>query len=137
MTSLTMISPAGHGLTMTEFHTSFDGVTSSAVPVYVEALQSTQAVAGTATAATPIQVRGRATGGSAPTGGSNYTVINTVLTSAFAILVPAFNGVYTYQFPLGREIECDSSAGTIKALGLAVTAPAAVNTRQYLETENL
>ena len=124
---------------MTEFHAACDGVTSSAVPVYVEICQSTQATAGTAgSAPTPVQVRGRATAGQAPTAGAAYGATpNTVLTSAFSILVPAFNGVYTYQFPLGREIECDSSAGTVKALGIRATAVATVNMRNYIEVENL
>lgn len=136
-TVLTAIAPTGHGQAMTEFHSSCDGVTSSAVPIYVEIVSSTQVGAGTTTAATPLQVRGRVTAGQVLTAGSNYSAEPTTLSSLFSMLVPAFNGVYTYQFPLGREIECDSSAGVTKALGIRHTAPATVNSRSYCEVENI
>ncbi len=137
-TFITAISPAGHGLSCTEFAVSFDGVTATAVPVLVTLNQSTQATAGTAGGSTVItQVRGRLTSGSAPTMGSAYTAQNTVLTIVKSWYVPAFMGQYTYQAPLGREVECDSSGGTIKALSIVTTPAAAVNVTGYMEVEAL
>ncbi len=137
-TALMAIAPAGHGLSLVDASVSFDGVTSSAVPATVEIVTSTQAGAGTsAVGPTITQVRGRATGGSAPTGGSNYTVEPTTLVRVRIYYIPQFMGNFTYQLPLGREIECDSSAGTIKALGIRVTVSANVNFVGYMEVENL
>lgn len=137
-TLLNAIAPAGHGLTLVELSVSFDGVTASAVPVLVELCTSTQAGAGTSGVAPTItQVRGRATGGSAPTGGSNYTAEPTTLVCIKRWYVPAFMGGHMYQLPLGREVECDSSAGTIKALAVRITPPATVNAIAYMEVENL
>lgn len=135
-TALVAIAPAGHGLVLTEFGVSFDGVTASAVPATVEVVQSTQATAGTSGVSPTItQIRGRATGGSAPTGGSNYTAEPTVLTVVKKFYVPQFMGLLVIQLPLGREIECDSSGGTIKALGIRVTTTATVNVLAYMEVE--
>ncbi len=44
-------------------------------------------------------------------------------------------GTFTYQAPLGREIDIDSSAGTIKGMGVRITPPATVNAVGYLEVE--
>ncbi len=128
-------SPAGHGLALTEFNVSFDGVTSSAVPALVQLTAST-GTAGTFTATTPFQVRGRTVTGSAPTAGENASAEPGTPGSVYlATLVPVFNGVYTYQFPLGREIEMDSSAGAVKQMLMRITAPATVNARSYMEHE--
>ena len=135
-TVLSVKSPAGHGLTIVNFHVSFDGVASANVPALVEILQST-AAAGTYTAATVTQIRGRATAGTAPTGGQNASAEPTVLTLAAAYKVPVFNGLYTEQEALGREFEIDSSAGTIKELVIRVTAANVVNVRAWFECENL
>lgn len=137
-TLITAIAPAGHGLTLVEFGISFDGVTASAVPVFVELVTSTQAGAGTAgVTPTATQIRGRTTAGSAPTSGANYTAEPTVLTRQKQWYVTPNNGVLIVQFPLGREIETDSSAGTTKAIGLRITPPATVNCLAYLEVEAL
>ena len=137
-TVLMAIAPAGHGLTLTEITVSMDGVTASAVPALIEIVTSTQGAAGTSGVAPTItQVRGRATGGSAPTGGSNYTVEPTTLVSVWRAYEPQFMGFAVYQLPLGREIECDSSAGTIKALGVRITTSATVNVVATMEVENL
>lgn len=133
---LMAISPAGHGLALPEWSISFDGVSASAVPVLVELVNSTQAGAGTAGVSTVItQIRGRATTGSAPTMGGNYTAEPTTLVSLRRYYVPAFMGTFVYQAPLGREPECDSSGGTIKALGIRITPPATVNAVGYMEVE--
>lgn len=137
-TFMLAISPAGHGLTLTEVAISMDGVTTTAVPALVEAVTSTQAGAGTSGVTPTItQVRGRATGGSAPTGGGNYSAEPTVLTSVSRWYIPQFMGSFTYQLPLGREIETDSSAGTTKAVGVRINTSATVNVVGHLEVENL
>lgn len=135
-TLLMAIAPAGHGLAMTEFTVSMDGVTASALPAVVEIVQSTQAGAGTSGVTPTItQVRGRATGGSAPTGGSNYTAEPTTLTVVKKFYVAQFMGTFVFQFPLGREIECDSSGGTIKGLGIRINVSANVNVIGTMEVE--
>ncbi len=136
-TFMLAIAPAGHGLSLTEAAISMDGVTATAVPALVEIVSSTQAGAGTSGVTPTItQVRGRATAGSAPTGGGNYTVEPTVLVSLARFYIPQFMGGMVYQLPLGREIECDSSAGTIKALGIRINTSATVNVVGHLEIES-
>ena len=138
-TCLSVIAPAGHGLAMTEFSVTFDGVTNSAIPALVEICQSTQAGAGTSgQAVTPVQVRGRSSAGQAPTAGAAFGATPpSVLTAVWADFVPVFNGFVSISFTDGHEIECDSSAGTIKALVIRITAPAVVNVRCEIETANL
>lgn len=137
-TALMAIAPAGHGLAVCEMGVSFDGVTSSAVPATVELVQSTQATAGTSGVTPTItQIRGRSTGGSAPTGGSNYTAEPTVLTRLKIWYIPQFMGTFVIQYPLGRESESDSSGGTIKALGIRINVSANVNFVGYLEVESV
>lgn len=137
-TFMMAIAPAGHGLSLTEFAVSADGVTSTAVPLLLEVVTSTQAGVGTSVVTPTItQVRGRTTGGSAPTGGGNYSAEPTILVSVARWYLPTFMGQFTYQFPLGREIECDSSGGTIKGLGIRVTSAATVNLVGHMEVENL
>lgn len=137
-TILMAIAPAGHGLVMVSFDISFAGVTSTDVPAVVEIVQSTQAGAGTSGVAPTItQVRGRLTSGSAPTGGSNYTGEPTVLTPVKKLYVPQYMGTYSYQLPLSREFECDSSGGTIKALGIRINVSANCNVLASMEVENL
>lgn len=138
-TNLNVIAPAGHGLCLTEFGISFDGVTASAVPVLVEIGTGTQGAAGTGAASppTPVLVRGRATGGSAPTEAHNFTAEPTTQTVLRQWLISPNGGLFVYPLPLGREIECDSSAGTAKALFCRVTSAATVNSRCYMEVEAL
>jgi hypothetical protein len=137
-TDLVAIAPAGHGLSLTEAAVSFDGITASAVPVYMELCTSTQAGAGTGgTAPTIAQVRGRPTGGSAPTASGSHTAEPTVLTRVRSWYVSPNGGLFVYPLPLGREIECDSSAGTTKGIAMRSTPPAAVNLQAYFEVEAL
>ena len=135
-TLLMAIAPAGHGLALVEFAVSTDGVTSSAVPAVLEVVQSTQAGAGTSGVSPTItQTRGRASSGSAPTGGSNYTAEPTALTVVRRYFVSQFMGTFVIQLPLGRELETDSSAGTVKAIGLRVNVSANVNVIGSMEVE--
>jgi len=141
-TVLMAIAPAGHGLVVCELAISMDGVTSSAVPALVELVASTQAGAGTpatsTAAATITQIRGRSSGGSAPTAGCNYTAEPTVLTVLKRWYVSQFMGLFVLQHPLGREAECDSSGGGtlgFKAIGLRINVSAAVNVSAYMDVE--
>ena len=136
-TFMMAIAPAGHGLALTEIAVSTDGVTSSAVPALLEIVTSTQATAGTSGVTPTItQIRGRTTSGSAPTGGGNYTAEPTALVSVARFYVPQYNGMLIVQKPLEREWECDSSGGTIKAIGLRINVSAAVNVVGHLEVVN-
>ena len=136
-TFMLAIAPAGHGLTLVEFALSLDGVTASAVPALVEVVTSTQATAGTSGVTPTItQIAGRATGGQAPTGGGNYSAEPTALVSVARFYVPQYNGMLIVQKPLEREWECDSSGGTIKAIGLRINVSAAVNVVGHLEVVN-
>jgi hypothetical protein len=138
-TNLNVLPPSQHGLSLVEFGISFDGVTASAVPVLVEIGTGTQAGAGTGAASPPtvVQVRGRATTGTVPTLIHNCTVEPTAQTVLRQWLVSPNGGLFVYPLPLGREIECDSSGGTAKALFARVTSAATVNSRCYMEVENL
>lgn len=135
-TFLMAIAPAGHGLEIVEFGISMDGVTSSAVPASVDLVLSTQGAAGTSGSAPVIQqVRGRASSGSAPTGGGNYTAEPTTLTVVRTYYVPQLMGSLIVQFPLGRELEIDASGGTYKGIGLRINVSGSVNIKGYLEVE--
>ena len=81
------------------------------------------------------QVRGRVTGGEAPTAGGRYSAEPTVLVRHRVWYVPQFMGVLVIQFPLGREPETDDSGGAIKAYGIRINVTANVNALCYMETE--
>ena len=130
-TILNYINASGGVGRVVEVGVSFDGVTSSAVPVLVELCGSTQAGAGTSTSHTMVQIRG-ATRTVQGTAQRNYTAEPTVLTTWKRWLVPAFNGLFVIQFPLGREPEQIASAN---GMCLRCTAPATVNVQGYLEIE--
>lgn len=138
-TAILAIPPAGHGLTCTEWGISTDGVTSSAVPAVVDMVRSDGTTAGTSGVAPTItQVRGRVTAGSAPTAGSNYTAEPTALVVVKKFYLAQLMGLYIYQAPLGREVECDSNAGTVKGgLGLRINSSATVNVLSWIEVESL
>lgn len=138
-TALLVAAPAGHGLAITEISVSFDGVTASAVPALVDLTRKDATTAGTAGASpvTAVQIRGRATGGSAPTVSHNYTAEPTVLTGGRQWYVSPNGGVLVYPMPLGREVEIDSSAGTTRFAGIRVAVNANVNVLCYMEVEAL
>src|SRR3990172_8813230 len=136
-TALMVIPGANSGLLIVEMGISFDGVTASAVPALVELVSSTQAGAGTPTGTpTVTQVRGRVTGGQAPTASGRHSAEPTVLVRHKAWYVPQFMGLLVVQFPLGREPETDDSGGAIKAYGIRITVTANVNAMCYMETEH-
>lgn len=128
-TVLNVIGVANATFQITEFAISFDGASSTAVPVLVELCRSTQATAGTSTAATVHQGRGP-TRTAQCSGAVNYTAEPTVLTTYRRWLVHPQAGM-VMQFPLGREPDQSGAAG----LALRVTAPAAVNCQGHIEFE--
>ena len=130
-TVLNIINASNSLIRIVEIGVSFDGVTSTAVPVVVELCKSTQAGAGTSTSHTIVQGRGPTRTVQA-TAARNYTAEPTVLTAYKRWLVPAFMGLVVIQFPLGREPEIITSAN---AYALRCTAPAAVNFQGYMEFE--
>jgi hypothetical protein len=102
------------------FDVTFDGVTSSAVPVKVEII--TYGTTGTGTGGTPSKANldSRA---AAVTSKTNMTVEGTSSIVTLATwVVPPTSGL-SYLFPLGREPKLPPS----KSLGLRLTAPAVVN----------
>lgn len=121
--------------TLVEFGVSFDGVTASAVPALVELCMSTQAGAGTTGSVGAItQIRGYAGASSGVTVVGQYSAEPTVLVAVKQWFVPAFMGLFTIQFPLGREpMGFDTAATSGKGIALRVSAPASVNCRGYME----
>jgi hypothetical protein len=137
-TSLMVITPAQFGACLTHVTIGFDGVTSGAVPVFCEIVRSTNATnstpgtANTSETSNIVQLRGR----SITTGFTAFSASTsepTVLTRLRGYLLTPAAGLLDYEWPLGREFECDVSAG----LGVRLTAPAAVNARVGLDFERL
>lgn len=129
-TILGVVAASNVAARVTEMGVSFDGVTSTAVPVLVELCDSTGATAGTPGATpTPKQIRGVARAAQA-TGGNAYSAEPTTLTVIKQWLVHPQTGMVV-QFPLGREPEHVGAGG----LFIRCTAPATVNARAYLEFE--
>lgn len=122
---------------LTEFSCSFDGVSSSAVPVLVELCTSTQATAGTAgSIGTLKQVRGTPAWAPITAPAGQYSAEPTVLTPVSQWFVPAYMGMADWAMPLGREIQGIVTASTdLKGIAIRVSAPAAVNARGYVEWE--
>ncbi len=137
-TALVVASPSQHGLSLTEVGVSFNGTTASDAPATVEVTQLTLGGTGTA-GGSPVsaaQVRGR-TGSTAPTVTHNYTGEPTTHTVIRQWYVSPNGGTLIYPFPLGREVECDASGGTIKALAIRVNTSATVSVLAYMEVEAL
>ena len=135
-TLLNLISPTNASPPiLTEFGVSFDGVTASAVPALVELCFSTQATAGTAgSVGTVTQIRGYSGTTAQASVSGQYTAEPTVLTAVKQWYVPAFMGLFTIQFPLGREaVGFDTASTSGKGIAIRVSAPAAVNVRGYIE----
>ncbi len=130
-TVLNWVNAANGKIMLVEFEVSFDGITAAAIPVLVELCTSTQATAGTSSAATIKQIRG-ATRTVQATGRHSYTAEPTVLTVLKHWFIRADGGVVIKQWPLGREIE---QAVTADGLLLRCTAPAAVNVLASMEVE--
>jgi hypothetical protein len=124
---------ANSGIQVLNWNISFDGVTASAAPIFVELCYSTWATnsPGTAsTSATVTQRSGRAlTAGF--TGGYNWTTEPTVLTMIRDYNCDPNKGVYEFTFPLGDEPDSALAEG----YAIRCTVPsggAAVNYRANL-----
>jgi hypothetical protein len=131
-TVLFVLAPATFGMDLKKYRIAFDGVTASAIPVFVEVNYLTGAsnsVPGTgntnlATAPNFQQVYGRAiTIGF--TGGYGCTSEPTVQTNVDAYDLTPNGGVVVYDFPLGDTPDAAVSNGFC----IRCTAPAAVNVR--------
>lgn len=106
---------------------TFDGVTSTAVPVLAEFV--TYATSGTGTSTTPGRL-GQAIGAAQTTWKVNNTVEPTTPVVLFSWLIPPTSGLW-YQWPLGRELFHNVSTN----MGVRLTAPAAVNVRVNVTSE--
>jgi hypothetical protein len=129
-TCLMVITPSSFGGDLKKFRIGFDGVTSSAVPVFWELVSSTNATnstpgtGNTSESGNIQQVYGR----SITTGFTAFSASTsepTVLTTLDANLLTPTGGLLVYDFPLGDTFDWNVSAG----LGIRLTAPAAVNAR--------
>ena len=100
---------------------------------FYERLQYAPGTGNTTESANIVQVRGR----SITTGFTAFSASTseqpTVLTRLDGNLLTPNGGLLVYDFPLGREFECDVSAG----LGVRLTAPATVNARVSVQFERL
>lgn len=126
---------ANSGLQLKEFEVSFDGVTSSAVPVLIEICYATFATnsPGTAsTSVTPAQEYGRVlTAGF--TAGKTWTTEPTALTVHKEFLLTPNAGTLLFQWPLGREPDTALAEGFV----IRCTAPATVNVRATMDVERI
>lgn len=129
-TCLSFIAASNALFRVIEIAVSFDGTSSSAVPVLVELCYSTQAGAGTSTSHTIAQTGGptRTVQGTAA---RNYSAEPTALTTWKRWLIHPQTG-FAMQYPLGREPE---EVVTADAICLRLTAPANVNMQGYMEVE--
>lgn len=118
---------ANFGCILKKYRVSFDGVTASAVPVYVEICNCTFATnpPGTlSTSETVWQTYGKGiTAGFA--GGSAWTTLPTVISPLDTFLLTPNGGTVIYDYPLGDTPDLGASTGFV----IRCTAPAAVNFR--------
>jgi len=121
---------ANFGCVLKKYRIGFDGVTATAVPVYVEICNCTFAtnVPGTAsTTETLWQVYGKGiTGGF--TVARNWTTEPTVVSPLDAFLLTPNSGTVLYDYPLGDCPDVGVSNGFV----IRCTAPAVVNVRATL-----
>lgn len=123
---------------LTEIGVSFDGVTATAVPALVELVSGTAGAAGTPRAALAVgkQLRGWPAQNSQTTVGDTYAAEPTTQLVNRKWFVSPYGGLWTLQFPLGREPTGIVTATTdAKTWSLRVTAPATVNCHAYIEFE--
>lgn len=121
---------ANFGCVLKKYRIAFDGVTASAIPVYVEICNATFATnaPGTAsTAETLWQVYGKGiTGGF--TVARNWTTEPTVVSPLDTFTLTPNGGTVLYDYPLGDCPDVGVSNGFV----IRCTAPAAVNMRGSL-----
>lgn len=123
----TVLQVAGgsRGLSVVEWSISFDGVTSTNVPVLVQIMRSVGA--GTSTAFTPRELNpsGLASEGTARTAFTGEPTPGEVLQNFY---VTPNAGLLFVQLPYEREIICNST----EQLAIRATAPDAVNVNANL-----
>lgn len=118
---------ANRPLRLKKLRLSFDGVTSSAVPVLIEhcyATFATNSPGTNSTSVTPLQGYGRVIAVQA-TAAKNWTTEPTALTVIDEYLLTPNGGLLFYDIPLGDEPDSALSEGFV----VRMTAPATVNTR--------
>jgi hypothetical protein len=124
---LGVVATANFGCVLKKYRIAFDGVTASAIPVYVEICNCTFAGAGTATAETVWQVYGKGiTAGF--TVFRNYSAEPTVVSPLDTFTLTPNGGTVIYDYPLGDCPDVGVSNGFV----IRCTAPAAVNMRGSL-----
>jgi len=126
-------SAADFGLDLKKYRIAFDGVTASAVPVFIELCYATWATNGpgtNSTSTTPHQEYGRAIA-HATTAAANWTSEPTVLTVIDSWDLTPNGGTVIYDYPLGDTPDSDLSNGFV----IRCTAPATVNVRASLHWE--
>lgn len=135
-TVLFVTATANFGMDWKKYRLSFDGVTASAIPVFVELNYNTAATNSTAgtgnTTVTINQIYGRSiTTGF--TGGYNCSSEPTVQTNVDAYLLTPNGGTVVYDCPLGDVPDSAVSNG----FTMRLTAPAAVNARASMFFERI
>jgi len=128
---------AAFGLNLKGYDISFDGVTSSAVPVYVELCYATFATnpPGTnSTTVAPTQRYGRVLA-HGMTAAHSWVAANepTVLTMIQDFWLDPNKGLVIYDYPLGLEPDTALNEGFV----IRCTAPAVVNVRAGLRMERI
>lgn len=138
-TVLYILAGANNAFSLVELVISFDGATSTAVPVLVEIMYGTAATNSTpgtaSTAQTPKQTRG-VTAASVHSAAYNCSSEPTVYEPIRKFYLTPFAGNYTIQYPMGREPTSQVAAATSgKVIAVRLTAPAIVNAHVGIEYE--
>lgn len=106
------------------FDCTFDGTSATATPILLELVKESTASATTGSAFTPVQVGGGQTRTAQFTARINDTADGTNTSVLAAWLIPPTSG-FSYQFPLGREVEIGpfgTAADTYLALRITTVA---------------
>jgi hypothetical protein len=113
----------------------FDSATSSAVPVTVEfclATFATNPPGTSSTSVTPLQTYGKAIA-HGMTAAKTWTAEPTVLSVLQERFVPAYGGVFEWEYTYGRTNDADVNQGFV----IRCTAPATVNVRAGIDVERI
>ncbi|MEV0382429.1 hypothetical protein [Nonomuraea sp. NPDC050643] len=127
---------ANHGVDLTRFKVSFDGVTASAVPVLVEICLCTFGANPPGTNSTSLSTPGivQAYGKLASTGFSaarNWTAEPTTISVVDVFWLTPNGGTVFYDWPLGTSYDSPLGEGFV----IRCTAPATVNVRASMGFE--
>jgi len=105
-TMLSVIAPANKVLTAVSFEVSFEQGAGADLALQVELCACTQATAGTSSAVTPAQLRGKgATVGASAA--KIFTAEPTTITVLKTKFCHPFGGPYLFEHPLGREVDSE------------------------------